>query len=318
MCQLLAVNSVRASDITDSFRSFTKNGGKDNPHGWGMSYYDHVDDNVKTVVQPLDVNCCPVANQLSVTTNNMIAHVRFATQGGVCVSNAHPFRRELWGVQLCFAHNGEIPRYYRSQESGMFDNECFRPMGTTDSEAFFCEMVNYLLEQHGQRPSNLDLHQTVHEFCTRIASEHDYLILNFVLSIGNTAVLAYSWPGRRPGGKVWNGLHYLRRRCNATGSSSVVVATKPLDCSSDWVELQRNELILVQDGRVHTSLRTSNQPCSCAISFSVPLAMAVDQILNSTGSAAAAAAAVGHSSVASTAMSPSPLSAMGALPALGK
>ena len=33
---------------------------------------------------------------------NMMAHIRYATQGEVSLENVHPFSRELWGIQWTF------------------------------------------------------------------------------------------------------------------------------------------------------------------------------------------------------------------------
>jgi len=53
----------------------------------------------------------------------------------VCLSNTHPFVREMWGRNWCFAHNGQL---------GDFKGEAtfYRPVGDTDSEAAFCDLLN--------------------------------------------------------------------------------------------------------------------------------------------------------------------------------
>jgi glutamine amidotransferase len=38
----------------------------------------------------------------------VIGHIRQANVGKVCLSNTHPFVRELWGRNWCFAHNGQL------------------------------------------------------------------------------------------------------------------------------------------------------------------------------------------------------------------
>ena len=39
---------------------------------------------------------------------NIVAHIRKATQGRVALENTHPFVRELWGRYWVFAHNGDL------------------------------------------------------------------------------------------------------------------------------------------------------------------------------------------------------------------
>ena len=171
-----------------------------------------------------------------------------------------------WGIHLCFAHNGEIPKYYSSKDDApSFQDKLYQPLGDTDSEAFFCDMLNYLATEFpSSPPSKTDLYETVHQFCTRIAYEHDYIILNFLLSFGENVVLAYSWPGKRPEGKVWNGLHYaLRRRLNhGVEDIAAIVSTKPLsegldNACDEWIEMKRNQLILFERGIPHASNPTT-------------------------------------------------------------
>ena len=97
----------------------------------------------------------------------MISHIRMATTGAVLLENVHPFQRELWGIQWCFCHNGDLPHFADQHPSlgkrgqggeaegegreGLSPSttrrkECatrrFNPVGTTDSEAVFCEILN--------------------------------------------------------------------------------------------------------------------------------------------------------------------------------
>ena len=65
----------------------------------------------------------------------VIGHIRQANVGKVCLVNTHPFSRELWGRNWCFAHNGQL--------AGLEGSTTFyRPVGETDSEAAFCDLLN--------------------------------------------------------------------------------------------------------------------------------------------------------------------------------
>ena len=46
-----------------------------------------------------------------IKSDNVIAHIRKATQGRVALENCHPFVRELWGRYWVFAHNGDLQDY---------------------------------------------------------------------------------------------------------------------------------------------------------------------------------------------------------------
>jgi hypothetical protein len=83
---------------------------------------------------------------------------------------------------------------------------------------------------------------------------------------------AYSWPGSRPGSKVWNGLHYVIReppfkmaalsdcdyevdfeQLTSDDDRVAIIATKPLTLNEEWVEFERGELILFDNGLPHLS-----------------------------------------------------------------
>ena len=81
-----------------------------------------------------------------------MAHIRYATTGGVSLENVHPFSRELWGIQWTFAHNGQVPKFddSRDQEEQPLLGQTtistihYHPIGETDSEAVFCAILNAL------------------------------------------------------------------------------------------------------------------------------------------------------------------------------
>lgn len=56
----------------------------------------------------------PIADMVSsypIKTLNMMAHIRYATQGSISLENVHPFQREMWGIHWTFAHNGDVIKF---------------------------------------------------------------------------------------------------------------------------------------------------------------------------------------------------------------
>jgi predicted glutamine amidotransferase len=208
----------------------------------------------------------------------MMAHIRYATQGSVCLENVHPFSRELWGIQWTFAHNGECPKFtnvtYHENTpllgSTTAADLIYNPIGDTDSEAAFCAILNAL---RAEFPEGLPTLPVLHEFLKMICDEiiadrHDDTIFNFLLGCGQYTLFAYSWPGSRPGSSVWNGLHYLIREPPFSTASLLdvdytidfrtvttpvdrvaVITTKPLTREEGWCEMRRGELIMFDQGR---------------------------------------------------------------------
>lgn len=228
----------------------------------------------------------------------MLAHIRYATTGDATLANVHPFAREMWGINWCFCHNGQIPLFdehpdYRlGQKSSRRDDDnnvvvddpaaaaaaageqpvVYFPVGTTDSEAAFCAILNALrAEFTDTKPSLPVLYESLQRLCTKIVEyDPEGTIFNFLLSCGPHVLWVYSYPGKRPGSKVWNGLHYTVRgsstklcdgdysidlSLSSSGDDQVcIVATSPLTSDEEWIELKKGELILLDEGLPRVSV----------------------------------------------------------------
>jgi predicted glutamine amidotransferase len=215
---------------------------------------------------------------------NMMAHVRYATQGCVSMENVHPFSRELWGIYWCFAHNGDVPKFnqnwdYREDLApclGKAKEVAFRSIGDTDSEAVFCAILNALKAEFDSLPTLPVLHAFLRKLCDEIIEGYrEETIFNFLLGCGQYTLFAYSWPGRRSGSKVWNGLHYIVREPPFTTASLIdddcavdfaqvttskdrvaVITTKPLTNEIGWTEFKRGELLMFDHGIPYASPET--------------------------------------------------------------
>jgi len=67
-----------------------------------------------------------------------------ANVGKVALVNTHPFVRELWGQHWCFAHNGQLADFAPARGF-------YRPVGDTDSEAAFCDLLNQIRSRFPER-----------------------------------------------------------------------------------------------------------------------------------------------------------------------
>ena len=212
----------------------------------------------------------------------LLVCTRYATRGCVNLENVHPFSRELWGIQWCFAHNGEVPKFFcwESEETaprlGKTKELAYRPIGDTDSEAVFCAIMNALKAEFDSLPTLPILHAFLNRLCNEIIEGHpEETIFNFLLGCGQYTLFAYSWPGRRPGSSVWNGLHYIVREPPFTTAKLVdedytidfatvttpadrvaTITTKPLTSEAGWTEFKRGELLMFSHGRPYSSPET--------------------------------------------------------------
>jgi hypothetical protein len=142
----------------------------------------------------------------------------------------------------------------------------------TDSEAVFCEILNRLKAEFTEGiPTLPALHDFLSAICDEIVRDYpSETILNFLLGCGETTMFVFSWPGARPGSKVFNALHYIIReppfstaklvdvdctidfRAVTTAEDRVaVIATKPLTEESGWREMKRGELLMFNKGKVY-------------------------------------------------------------------
>jgi len=228
-----------------------------------------------------------------------MAHIRYATQGGVSLENVHPFQREMWGIQWTFAHNGEVPQFTpkmktNPQEDSSVDGSVdgsmdgsvdsdgtievpmlgrcteamYHPVGDTDSEAVFCAMLNALRAEFTTLPTLPLLYEAIQKLSCEIVRGYETdTIFNFLMGCGQYTMFAFSWPGKREGSKVWNGLHYLVRcppfktaqlkdvdyavdfnETNDENDRVAIIATKPLTTNENWTEFERGQLLMFDNG----------------------------------------------------------------------
>jgi predicted glutamine amidotransferase len=334
-CQLLGINCANpTAEFALSWPSFCQRGGQTDIHadGWGLAYYQG--HGLRTFHDTEAASTSALARflgQQPIQTSNMLAHIRYATSGRATdLANVHPFSREMWAIQWCFCHNGQVPLFddfpnsilkslqrsdddendtmflngaangttinggggghpvngdgatsstssHRSHDHDPYkhDNQhrIYFPIGDTDSEATFCAILNALRAKFTDTmPSLPILQDALQRLCREIVDyNRNETILNFMLTCGPHVLWVYSWPGKRPGGTVWNGLHYTVRAGSASTNLSdddysinvkrndnndrvCIVATSPLTDDEEWVELKRGELILMDDGKPHVSV----------------------------------------------------------------
>ena len=103
MCQLLGMNCATPTDFNFSFRGFARRGGETDKHehGWGLAIYEGR--GLRTFLDDMPAAESQVAQFVEgypIKTLNMMAHIRYATQGKVALANVHPFQREMVSVVL--------------------------------------------------------------------------------------------------------------------------------------------------------------------------------------------------------------------------
>ena len=247
MCQLLGMNANTPTDVCFSFAGLARRA-DEHKDGFGIAFFE--DRGLRTFVDHHSARASPVAELVKhypIKSDNVIAHIRKATQGRVALENTHPFVRELWGRYWVLAHNGDLKQFQPRLHGA------FRPVGDTDSERAFCWLMQELAKAHASVPSVTELTATLGELLPTLAAHGSF---NLLLSNGQ-ALWAHASTR----------LHWLQRRhpfqaaTLADDELSVdfsaltqatdriaVVATEPLTRGESWVTMAAGELQVFVDG----------------------------------------------------------------------
>src|SRR5882724_8159870 len=249
MCQLLGMNAKTPTDVMFSFTGFATRA-EEHKDGFGIAFFEGA--GVRLMVDAQSARSSPVAEMVRrfpIRSQNIVAHIRKATQGRVALANTHPFVRELWGRYWVFAHNGDLKGFAPRLHGA------FRPVGSTDSELAFCWLMQELAKAHAAMPSLAELSQTLAELMPRVAAHGNF---NVVLSNGQALWAHCS-----------THLHYLVRQhpfqraklqdedisvdfaeVTTQADRVAVIVTEPLTQDETWLAFAPGELKLFVDGAV--------------------------------------------------------------------
>jgi predicted glutamine amidotransferase len=254
MCELMGYSFAKPIVADFSIREFGLHG-EDNADGWGLAWYP--DRSLAVIKEAGKWKASPHSGFLetygALRSHIFVAHVRDLTVGEPTRANTHPFSRELDGAEYCFAHNGTLKKACELPLAR------FRPIGTTDSEHFFCHLLGEIgtWKKPLADPENWPrLHQ-------KLAEHNRAGTLNMLLSDGRRLYCYHDAAG-------WKSLHYRymlirdqEKRCfedtdmrvelgGGHVNFGVVVATRPLSLSG-WEKFLPGELLVLEDGSVRFS-----------------------------------------------------------------
>jgi len=251
MCELLGMSANVPTDIVFSFTGLMQRGGGTGPHrdGWGIAFYEGR--GVRLFQDPsasIDSEVARLVQRYPIKSETVIGHIRQANVGKVCLSNTHPFVREMGGRYWTFAHNGQLADFH--PEPGLY-----RPVGDTDSEAAFCDLLNRVRRAFPEPvPVEVLLPTLVHA----CATYREQGVFNCLLSDGDwlftfcTSKLA--WITRRaPFGpaRLKDADLTVDFQSETTPDDVVtVIATEPLTDNENWTRMQGGEWMLWWRGEI--------------------------------------------------------------------
>jgi predicted glutamine amidotransferase len=237
------------TDIRFSFTGLMQRGGATGPHrdGWGVAFYEGR--GVRVFHEPAasaNSEIAGVVQRLPIKSEVVISHIRQANVGSVCLVNTHPFIRELWGRYWTFAHNGQIPGFRGRSDT-------YQPVGSTDSESLFCDLLNQLRTRHHPDTAEADLMATVVAQCAGYARGG---VCNILLSNGEwlftfCSSKLFCITRRAPFGpaRLKDADVVVDFQQETTANDVVsVIATEPLTTDETWTPYQRGEWRLWRAG----------------------------------------------------------------------
>lgn len=251
MCELLGMSANVPTDIVFSFTGLMQRGGRTGPHsdGWGIGFYEGR--GLRLFQDPqasADSEVARLVQNYPIKSTAVIGHIRQANVGAVNLANTHPFVRELWGRNWCFAHNGQLTGF--SPAAGFY-----RAVGDTDSEAAFCDLLNRLRTRFVEEPEAAAMLPVLVEACEQYRGQG---VFNCLLSNGDwlfsycSTKLAHI-TRRAPFGpaRLKDADLAVDFQAETTPNDVVsVIATEPLTDNESWHLYQPGQWILWRDGEI--------------------------------------------------------------------
>jgi predicted glutamine amidotransferase len=248
MCQLLGMNANVPTDVCFSFEGLAQRA-DEHKDGFGIAFFE--DKGLRTLVDHHSARESPVAElvrRYPIKSDNVIAHIRKATQGRVALENTHPFVRELWGRYWVFAHNGDLKGFNPRLHAA------FKPVGETDSERAFCWLMQELGKSHASVPSVAELTITLRELLPQPAAHGT---LNLLLSNGQAlwahcSTQLHSIERAHPFGQAQlaDDDVTIDFAAHTTPNDRVaVIATEPMTANERWDAMRCGEVRVFVGGR---------------------------------------------------------------------
>lgn len=264
MCELLAMSCRYPARLTVSLAALAGRARlpSRNQDGWGLAFYQGKD--IARYRDSTSADGHPLVDWLmhhGPDTKTAIGYIRHSTQGDISLANTGPFVRELNGRIHTFVHNGNLRC---SDDFRAHASNRFLPVGETDSELAFCELLERIaaLPCHAGTLATLDARM---EALADMARQfRDCGPSNFLYADGDALFVhadqRYQGPER---GISPPALHLFECSscdipglvCDAAPTDGtdaqrvIMLATTPLS-RHPWQALDRGQLLSLRDGVV--------------------------------------------------------------------
>ena len=133
-------------DLAPSFDLHCLRPGRRPPDGWGLGYYPGGGQAAAVLKEPTppmgSIRSELVKAWEHLESSLFVLHIRVATWGPVTDANTQPFSRAWGGRDWLIAHAGSLRQKLETRTGARFD-----PVGSTDTEQVFCELLERIADQ---------------------------------------------------------------------------------------------------------------------------------------------------------------------------
>lgn len=257
MCELLGFHFNKPVRPNVSFSNFRQHADH-HKHGWGMAWYpdaaqrDFTAQVIKTSASAMhDALAAFLAQEQVVRGANIIAHIRYKTHGPATHANTHPFARNFKKRELVFAHNGVLENEHLS-----FRGKSYAPMGGTDSERAFCQLLNDM-KTNGWRTDKAEHYPEMEQQLHELNRDGK---MNLLFSDGTRLFAWHTESGtnslyctRRaaPFGQIYykdDGITVNMDEQKDPDLRGYIIATQPLTEAEHWQPLEKGKLYVFEGG----------------------------------------------------------------------
>ncbi len=245
------------------------------PDGWGIGYYPGGEPSA-TVLKEAAPPSGSIRSELVKAWEHLeaslfVVQIRNATWGSISDANTQPFTR-AWGRRdWLFAHAGSLKHRPELERHATFE-----PIGSTDTELIFCELMNRLAECGWHSMGDVDLDT----FRGWLKSINELGALTAVLSDGRDLCVyadrdgdvgIHYWEAVPPYGDLALAdadLEVAFCRRGVKSQRGIVVSTSPLEVTGDhhaeWQRLPPGHLLVIRQGaiRAHANPPPAGAPAA--------------------------------------------------------
>ena len=260
MPNLLAMSFEGA--LAPSFDLRCLHPGRTPPDGWGLGYYPGGEPSATVLKEPApplgSIRSELVKAWEHLESSLFLVHIRTATWGAATGANTQPFAR-TWGRRdWLFAHSGSLRERPAAQPGRLFE-----PVGSTDTEAVLCELLNRVAAHGWSSLGEADPAELLRWF----GGLNELGSLTSVLTDGHDLLVYADRDPQARGVWIWEALPPYARlalsdddvvvdlaRRGPKSRKGIVIASEPLQVDSDWQGTWRRippgHLLLVREGAV--------------------------------------------------------------------